>query len=522
MHANWPRRCFLQTSLLGAAAAISLPLPRCLAADVKPVAIGSDRQLFLDDRLLDSTLTKNVARVLNPPHDIQRVLKPDQPWEALGFIFYCCVVDDGGALKLYHGSYDAEKKKHFSLATSTDGLHWERPKLGLKTFQGSKDNNILGVEAVEASVFLDPHAPPEKRYRLLHTRGWPDPAKAGVFVASSGDGIHFEIAAERSLPFVPDSQPSGLWDEQLQKYVVYLRAWDPVRTVARVAVDDLDAPWPYDSSVPPFMVWGKDKVPTLSRELPRVLAPDEQDPENLDLYTSAITRYPFAPDVYLAFPAAFRLFKGPDWKARAVNTADGTFDVQFAASRDGVVWKRWREPYVSAGRRDRMDLRIVSMGPGFVRRGPWLHQYFVGDVFTHGQPVVWDREPATRAEWMARDLGGIYCATQRVDGFVSMDAGNSGGTLTTLPLVFQGDRLRLNIHTAGIGSARVALLAADGSPLPGFSAEDCEVICADAIDFDVRWKAGSDLTALAGQPIRVQCTMQNAKFYALEFGTAAL
>jgi len=27
---------------------------------------------------------------------VQRVLTPDQPWEALGFIFYCSVVDDGG------------------------------------------------------------------------------------------------------------------------------------------------------------------------------------------------------------------------------------------------------------------------------------------------------------------------------------------------------------------------------------------------------------------------------------------
>ena len=69
------------------------------------------------------------------------------------------VVDDGGAVKLFHGSYDAEKKKHFSLATSSDGLHWERRPLGLKAFQGNKNNNILPIEAVEASVFLDPHAP---------------------------------------------------------------------------------------------------------------------------------------------------------------------------------------------------------------------------------------------------------------------------------------------------------------------------------------------------------------------------
>jgi hypothetical protein len=504
---------------LSAALGCALLLSASLHAQEKKdaVEIGDTRQLFVDDRLIDLKQTSRATRTLNAPHSIQRVLKPDQPWAALGFIFYCSVVDDNGTAKLYHGSYDAEKKKHLMVATSTDGLHWERPKLGQKAFQGSKDNNLLGVEAVEASVFIDPHASAEKRYRLLLTRAFPDPEKAGVYVASSGDGIKWTVGTERMLPFIPDNQPSAVWDEGLQKYAIYLRAWDPVRTVARVAVSDLEAPWPYDASVPPYYVWGKGKIPTLSRELPRVMAPDKKDPENLDLYTSVVNRYPFAPDVYLAFPAAFFLYKGDAWKARAVNTADGTFDVQFAASRDGIAWKRWREPYVSAGQHGELDLRMVSMGPGFVRRGRWLHQYFVGCAWTHGQPVVWDREPATRPEWMKRDLGGIYCATQRVDGFVSMDTNNAGGTLTTRPLIFKGNRLHLNVHTAGIGSMRVALLGADGSALPGFSADDCEVISADEIDHEVRWKAGADIGALAGKPLRVQCTMRNAKLYAMQF-----
>ena len=45
-------------------------------------------------------------------------------------------------------------------------------------------------------------------------------------------------------------------------------------------------------------------------------------------------------------------------------------------------------------------------------------------------------EEGTVAEWLKRDRGGIYCATQRVDGFVSMDAADTPGTLTTRPLLF--------------------------------------------------------------------------------------
>jgi hypothetical protein len=481
--------------------------------------VGGARQLFIHDQLVDVAQTHHVTRTLNAPERIQKVLTPDQPWEALGFIFYCCVVDDQGALKLFHGSYDAEKKKHFSLATSSDGLHWERPRLGLKTFQGDQHNNILPIDAVEASVFLDPHAPPEKRYRLIYTKGWPDPAKAGVFVASSSDGVHWNPAPERLFPFVPDSQPSATWDERLQQYAIYLRAWNPGRTVARVATSELETPWPYDAAVPPFLVWGKDKIPVPSREIPTVLATDGEDPEHLQFYTSAVVKYPFAPNVYLAFPAAFQLYKGPAWQSRACNTADGTFDVHFAASRDGISWTRWREPYVSAGVHEGLDLKMVSMGPGLVRRGRELYQYFVGCTFTHGRPVVWDKDLENRAEWLKRDRGGIYCATQRVDGFVSMDANNTPGTLTTRPLIFQGNRLHLNVHTAGSGSVRLALLDLNGEPLEGFAASDCEIISDDAIDYEVRWKSGADVSRWAGTPLRLQFSMRNAKVYALEFAT---
>src|SRR5260221_8382218 len=95
---EWNRRRFLQAGLLGAAA--SMVSTRSPAAETKGVhdaeviQIGGDRQLFLDDRLLDLAQSRDVTRTLNSPESIRRVLTPDQPWEALGFIFYCSVVDD--------------------------------------------------------------------------------------------------------------------------------------------------------------------------------------------------------------------------------------------------------------------------------------------------------------------------------------------------------------------------------------------------------------------------------------------
>jgi hypothetical protein len=244
-------------------------------------------------------------------------------------------------------------------------------------------------------------------------------------------------------------------------------------------------------------------------------------PEISPALTSVVNRYPVAPDIYIAFPAAFQLYKGPEWEARAITTADGPFDALFASCRDGIAWNRWRQPYIAIGFCEDLNLQLVSMGPGMFRRGNWLHQYFVGWPYTHGQAVAWEHDLDARAKWIDQDRGGIYCATQRVDGFVSMDAPPAGGILTTHPLLFAGDRLRLNLHTAGSGSAKIALLDAQGNAIPGFTAEDCETIETDAIDHEVRWKSGPDLSALAGQPIRVQCAMRNAKLYALQFGPNA-
>ncbi|MGB0582467.1 MAG: hypothetical protein ACPGVU_22470, partial [Limisphaerales bacterium] len=78
------RRQFLQTGI--AAAAIPL-VGRAVGGGT--IEIGSGRQLFLDDQLIDPFRSSGVSRELNRPYRIQRVLKPERPSEALSFIFYC-------------------------------------------------------------------------------------------------------------------------------------------------------------------------------------------------------------------------------------------------------------------------------------------------------------------------------------------------------------------------------------------------------------------------------------------------
>ena len=521
-----------KTSIIGVS--VSIVLLALTVALVAPpfeeqlLSIGGGRRLFLDDRLLDLSRCRDITRVQNPPQDIRRVFIPDRPWESLGFIFYANVLEDETEIKLYYTCYEWKDQtyvRHLCLATSTDGIHFERARLGEKTVNGTNlEVNILSPNAVECSIFLDPHASIENRYRMVFTDGGgiDCPSDGGLYTATSADGIRWKKNPTRLLPFIPDSQHAAFWDDHLRKYVVYLRAWAPKRSVCRIAVDDIDKPWAYDTSVPPFFIWGKDKTPTLSHELPVVLAPDEQDPANLDLYTSVAAPYPFAEEAYLAFPAAYFKLTDPTWKHLSLGGSDGLFEVQLATSPDGITWNRWRPPYVATGYHDGLDLRLVNMAQGMVRRGRWLYQYFVGWPHTHGQMGVWRNNPTEGDAWTKKDKGGLYLAKQRLDGFVSMDSAYSGGTLTTRPLLFTGNQLILNLNTHGTGNAKVTLMDKEGTPISGFTSNECEIIQTDDTDHLVRWIGGADIGTLAGRLIRVQVQMRNTKLYALQFTQAPL
>jgi hypothetical protein len=139
---------------------------------------------------------------------------------------------------------------------------------------------------------------------------------------------------------------------------------------------------------------------------------------------------------------------------------------------------------------------------GLIRRGDMLWQYFdYGGAHGGGKKRTYAR------------------LTQRLDGFVSVDAGNKTGSFTTRPLVFDGNKLILNINAKG--SAKVAILDQNGNPFPGFDTPDCNFIKGDAIRQPVTFKGKSDLSRLAGRVMRLKFEIQNAKLYAFKFDEAA-
>ena len=115
-------------------------------------------------------------------------------------------------------------------------------------------------------------------------------------------------------------------------------------------------------------------------------------------------------------------------------------------------------------------------------------------------------------------IGQIGKATWRRDGWVSLTNGSAGGVgdpgqVTTKPLVIDGARLHLNAEVRARGSIRVEVLDADGKVIDGFGRDDAVPVRGDQLDVTPTWRAGKTLKALAGQPIKLRFSIENADLY---------
>ena len=87
----------------------------------------------------------------------------------------------------------------------------------------------------------------------------------------------------------------------------------------------------------------------------------------------------------------------------------------------------------------------------------------------------------------------------------------------TKPLTFRGKELSLNFATSAAGHLRVELQDPDGHPLPGFGLADSDELFGDTLQRAVTWQNKSDVSVLAGRPIRVRMALRDADIYPLRF-----
>ena len=127
---------------------------------------------------------------------------------------------------------------------------------------------------------------------------------------------------------------------------------------------------------------------------------------------------------------------------------------------------------------------------------------YTGYLYPHKYPrnSLTMRSRVAYAQWPRGRLGALEAP--------------EAGSFTTLPLVFEGNRLSLNLQTKHAGHVLVEAADRQGRPLPGRSFDDADPIAGDHLDRPVTWNGESYLDKGPGQPIFVRFRLRAAKLFA--------
>ncbi|MCZ7637706.1 MAG: hypothetical protein M5U12_17700, partial [Verrucomicrobia bacterium] len=103
-------------------------------------------------------------------------------------------------------------------ATSTDGIHWTKPALGIISYNGSTANNMYTTLGTVGSVVHTPfNTNPNRRYTFLAHA-------AGRFMGAwSGDGVHWSGLPNNPLNLGDSDVAHVAWDPLRGRYLAYVK-----------------------------------------------------------------------------------------------------------------------------------------------------------------------------------------------------------------------------------------------------------------------------------------------------------
>jgi hypothetical protein len=526
------------------AAMVSI-LPIALSAQnagaVEPIRIGSRLEPLIDDALIDQrggSLDLKLHRPVRCPETITL----DRPWEGNNSNYATILKDGDTYLFYYRGSalVLAEKRiggAHYAttcVMTSTDGLHWTRPDLGFVKQKGWEGNNILltidpecridfakgqtlddgndllsgkkvpftgAVHNFTPMIDANPECKPEERFKAL---GGHDHRL--LYAYSSPDGIHWSMMQKEPVitDGMLDSQNLAFWDPVQGCYYAYYRDFKNKKGDTRKYTKQEFSYRERDVRV----ATSKDFLHWTDGEWI-----DWQPDRMTQLYTSQIQLYPGAENLRIGFPMRYIINRGLYSEQNERIAKSDTYyasiytDTGLITSRDGRRFQVWPEALLRPGPTN--ENWVYSFG------GTALNLFETPSQYPGG-PKEWSFYVLDHGAWFGK--GVVYSRySVRKDGFVSASSPMAGGWFVTKPIVFEGSALQINFETSANGSARFELQAADGTPLPGLSLEDCPPLFGNSVAYTVKWKSGANLADHAGKPVRLKAELKDADLFAIQF-----
>jgi len=484
--------------------------PPYLRNPPKVIPIDVGRQLLVDDFLIEKS---DLKRTFHRPeyHQINPVVKADQPWESCGESYFVApfqgrvLYDPSDQLfKMWylHSTKGDYYCNSVGYAISKDGIHWEKPAFSesrtpdAETVSPKKGTNLVlqGRRTCCNALVLDYNAElPDARFKMFssdHFNG-----KWNCVYRTSPDGIHWsEPLAERPV-----------WgDYVLAFYNPFRRMWVYEARIHGGAVGRCRA---YMENADPQKL--AESVPYNHRmnvegDSVYWVAADGLDPRHPDprfkniqpqLYSLSVAPYE---SLMLGL---FAIWTGPDNATVAREGLQKHCRILTGFSRDGFYWDRPdRTPFIS---------------PSW-KKGTWN--------FGNVQPVggcclVVGRKLFFYFSARLEDKTGMHgnattgLAFLRRDGFASLDAGEQAGSMTTRPITFKGRHLLVNVDCPE-GELKAEVLDRDGKVIEPFTLTNCKAVSCDKTLAAVTWQGVVDLSAVAGKPVRFRFHLKRGSLYA--------
>ena len=466
--------------------------PPYLATPPATIEVDIGRQLFVDDFLIEESALHREFHAATY-HPANPILTPQRDWETrdpysintkvppspTAMVFSDGVFFDPQD-QLFKLWYMAGYQEATALATSRDGIEWERPRLPV--VPGT--NIVWPFRRDSSTVWLDLDAPTRaSRFKMA----------AYVFqtgrlrLCESADGIRWHTVGDTG----PCGDRSTFFHNPFRgRWVFSLRADDSgtVRRYRRYFESPhfANARWSADEPVS----W---------------VATDALDFARPDLKMAAELYNVDAVAYESVMLGLFTVFRGEYGNREKPN------DLCVAFSRDGFHWDRSaRQPFISVSEQPGAwnYANVQSAGGGCLIVGDRLYFYVSG------------RQGIPGTDLPGRCSTGL--ATLRRDGFASLsDQWPAGAprriwrdrsSAITRPLRFSGTQLFVNADVAG--ELRVEVLDREGRAVPGYSAADCEPVRGDRTRHAVTWRTRSDLSSLKGEIVRLRFSLSRTRLFA--------
>jgi len=208
------------------------------------------------------------------------------------------------------------------------------------------------------------------------------------------------------------------------------------------------------------------------------------------------------------WPGFDKLNLSPEIRSNVAKYGDwtGFYHIQIIASRDLQHWERVaeRRPFLETSPlgAGAYDIQTIIGPSAPVLRNDELWFYYTGIknyayISSGNEPGYGDYYP---------DKGAICLAVLRRDGFVSLNAGDSPGTIRTQPFEVAGGKLFLNADAGG-GELGVEVLD-DHQQVLATSAP----ISGDLVRGEVSWKQGN-IAGLTGHAVSLRFTLRKAGLF---------